>query len=621
MKFLLRGRICLLLMAALLTASGLAQGSAPKITKIDPPNWWVGLPDPMLLVYGEGLKDATISVKGSGAKLVKTQASENGHYAFLWLQRKQTSPTLLHIIATNAAGSASADFEWKSRVPVKGRYQGFSSADVMYLIMTDRFATGHPGRYQRGYDPASPQGWHGGDLRGATQHLDYIQSLGATTLWTTPVYANGDVANTYHGYAAVDLYAVDKHFGDLAEYKELADAIHARGMKIVMDIVPNHIGVKHPWVADPPAAEWLHGTVEHHDPVKYNFEAMVDPHASPSSYYNITHGWFVDSMPDMNQENPLVAQYLIQNALWWIETAGLDGLRIDTFPYVGRAFWQEFHKTVHSVYPNLTTVGEVFNGDPTITSFFAGGVKQQGIDTGLDTPFDFPVYYAIRDVLLHDKPMTKLPEVMRQDRLYPHPERLVFFFGNHDTNRFISETGATPERLKLAFGMLATLRGMPEIYSGDEIAMEGGNDPDNRRDFPGGFEGKGGNAFHAGGRTAVQETMYQWTSQLFALRAKHAAMQTGAQQFVFADDTGLAYVRAADIASGCAAGHATDRVFVVLNKASESRAITVPMKGTALEGCSRVDGMYPANAAAAKVRDGSLVVEVPAMGFAAYQAE
>src|SRR4051812_28276661 len=175
MRFRLRSRVCLLLMVGLVAANVVAQGSAPKITKIDPPNWWVGLPDPILLVYGEGLKDANITVKGPGARLVKTRASENGHYAFLWVERKQTSPTVLQIRATNAAGSATADFEWKSRVPVKGRYQGFSSADVMYLIMTDRFATGHPGRHQRGYDPASPQGWHGGDLRGATQHLDYIQ--------------------------------------------------------------------------------------------------------------------------------------------------------------------------------------------------------------------------------------------------------------------------------------------------------------------------------------------------------------------------------------------------------------------------------------------------------------
>jgi glycosidase len=232
-------------------------------------------------------------------------------------------------------------------------------------------------------------------------------------------------------------------------------------------------------------------------------------------------------MPDLNQENPLVSQYLIQNAMWWIETVGLDGLRIDTFPYVGREFWQDFHRALHGVYPSLTTVGEVFNGDPTITSFFAGGVERQGIDTGLYTPFDFPVYFIIRDVLLHDKPMTALIEIVRQDRLYPHPERLVFFFGNHDTRRFLSEPGATPERLKLAFGQLATLRGMPEIYSGDELAMQGGDDPDNRRDFPGGFPGQKDNGFIAAGRTNDEHAMFTWTSRLFQLRSQHSALQSG----------------------------------------------------------------------------------------------
>ncbi len=597
-----------------------ASAQAPRITKIDPPNWWVGLPDPMLLVYGEGFQGAKFSVDGTGVRLSRTQVSENGHYAFLWLEGGSSSPQTLQIAAVSAAGNAKTDYLWKERLPPAGRYQGFSSADVMYLIMTDRFADGDPANNQPGYDREKPRSWHGGDFRGAEQYLDYLQSLGATTLWTTPVYSNGAMPESYHGYAAVDLYAVDSHFGTMADYQHLAQTIHARGMKIVLDVVPNHVGVLHPWVKDPPTQDWFHGTLAHHDAVKANFETLVDSHASPASSYDVTHGWFTDGMPDLDQENPLVSQYLIQNAIWWIESAGLDGLRIDTFPYVGRAFWRDFHQELHGVYPNLTTVGEVFSPDPTITSFFAGGVEQRGIDTGLDTPFDFPVYFAIRDVLLHGKPMTTLTETMRQDRLYPHPERLVFFLGNHDTKRFLSEDGATPERLKLAFGLLATLRGMPEIYSGDELAMQGGADPDNRRDFPGGFAGDDKSGFIAARRSSDQQAMFLWASQLFHLRSAHPALKSGAQQNIFADDTALAYVRSLDTSNGCASDRATERILVALNKGGESRTLTLPTAATGLDGCKELTPLFPSATPAVKGDSVHLSLVLPANGFVIYEA-
>jgi glycosidase len=612
----MKSGIRLLVALAVLVWSASAQ--VPRITKIDPPNWWAGMPDPILLVYGEGLHEAKFSVAGKGVALLRQQASENGHYAFLWLSGAQSSsPQQLQIEAANPDGAARVSYEWKQRPPSSGRYQGFSSADVMYLVMTDRFADGDPSNDQPGYDPAKPRGWHGGDFQGVLQHLDYLQNLGVTTLWTTPITSNAGMPESYHGYASVDLYAIDSHFGTLADYQHLAAGLHARGMKIVLDIVPNHIGVLHPWVRDPPTPDWLHGTLADHIGVKFNFAALVDPHASPASSYAITHGWFTDAMPDLNQENPLVSQYLIQNAIWWIETAGIDGLRIDTFQYVGRAFWQDFHRALHSVYPNLTSVGEVLDPDPTITSFFAGGVERGGIDTGLSTPFDYPLYFSLRDVLLRDKPMTALTEVMRQDRLYPHPERLVFFFGNHDVKRFISEPGATPEKLKLAFALLATLRGMPEIYSGDELAMQGGDDPDNRRDFPGGFSKNGSTEFAASTGTARQQEMFTWASELFHLRAQHPALQTGEQQNVFADEATLAYVRSGDISQGCT-DRAADRVFVVINKAAVSRQVSIATAGTALEGCKAFNPIGTITDPAVSVEDHSIGLRIPANSVALY---
>ena len=574
----------------------------------------------MLLVYGRNLSNARFAIEGRGVEIERSQTSENGHHAFLWLTTRNASAQHLRIRVSNPSGEASTDFELKAREPEAGRHQGFNTADVMYLIMTDRFADGNPSNDEPGYEPTAPHGWHGGDLRGIDEHLDYLQKLGVTTLWTTPILSNGKQPNSYHGYAAVDLYAVDSHFGTLQDYVHLAHDLHARGMKLVFDIVPNHIGIQHPWVQDPPAPEWLHGSVEQHTKIRYNIEELADPHASEADWFDITHGWFTDSMPDLNQENPLVAQYLIENAMWWIETAGLDGLRIDTFPYVGRAFWSEFHRQLHEVYPKLTTVGEVFNQDPTLTSFFAGGVSHRGIDTGLYTPFDFPTFYALRDVLLHDKPMTALSAELGADHLYPHPERLVTFFGNHDTKRFMSEKGASAERLKLTFVLLATLRGTPEIYSGDEIGMEGGDDPDNRRDFPGGFKTSSHDAFTDEGRSAQEKELFAWTSGLLHLRKEHDAFALGDQQELFSDATAIAYVRGHDLDRGCKA-HGPERILVVVSKDGESRTVDISTQNNGLAGCAVFRPLFPAGAQNIGVHAGNVSIALGANGAAIYAVQ
>jgi glycosidase len=323
-------------------------------------------------------------------------------------------------------------------------------------------------------------------------------------------------------------------------------------------------------------------------------------------------------MPDLNQENPLVATYLIQNAIWWIETAGLDGLRIDTFPYVGRAFWAQFHGAIHSIYPELTTVGEVFNPDAMITSYFGGGASHDGIDTGLDTPFDFPTYFALRDVLLRGKPMTELESVLAEDHLYPHPERLVTFFGNHDTIRFLSEPNSNLGKLKLAFAFLATLRGTPEIYSGDEIAMEGKEDPDNRRDFPSGFAAASRNAFTPVGRTEAQEDVFEWTSALFHLREAHSAFTMGRQQDLFVDSTSFAFLRGANLETGCQGESAPERILVLANSSETPHPVEFPTEKTGLENCTVFTPLLPSSAPAIKSEGGKLhtIVESGAVLYA-----
>lgn len=592
----------------------------PRIDKIDPPGWWAQFPSPMLLVHGEGLRDAKFSVTGSGVTLERTQAAENGHWVFLWLDTKSASPQTLTITAIRNAGEAHWSYILAERSHDLHAHRGFSSADALYLIMTDRFCDGLSANDPPGDDRVAPRAWHGGDFAGIERHLDYLQQLGVTAVWTTPVASNGAMPESYHGYAATDLYAVDSHFGTLAEYRRLSDALHARGMKLVIDLVPNHIGVEHPWVTDPPAPDWLHGTLEHHRAAQHDFYQLIDPHAPYSAWRDVTGGWFADNMPDLNQENPLVSRYLIQNALWWVETANLDGVRLDTFPYVSRSFWHKFHAELHSVYPNLTTVGEIFRRDAEVTSFFAGGVVRNGIDTGLDTPFDFPLYFALRDVLAHNKPMTELTDVLRQDTLYPHPERLVTFIGNHDTTRFFTEASGSKAKLKLALGLVLTLRGLPQIYSGDEIGMPGGADPDDRRDFPGGFAGDSRNAFTHAGRTPAEDEIFRWASGLLAYRAAHAELQTGIEQNLYSDADGFAFVRGMDSA-GCIANGATERLLMVVNKAPQSKTLELPVEETALEGCMQFHPASEAPGEKPQLSNGKLRIEEAAESMTVFSVK
>lgn len=573
-----------------------AAATAPCVDRIEPPNWWATLPSPMLLLHGDHLDGAKFSISGSGVSIAKSQISANGHYAFVWLATGHAVPQETRIRVATSAGSVSLPFHLDRRTPAANA--GFSPSDVMYLIMTDRFADGDLSNDPAVSERAEPRGWHGGDFRGVQDHLGYLEQLGITTLWLTPVYDNDGGTQAYHGYSATDLYRPDPHFGTLGDLRALSNALHSRGMKLVLDTVPNHVGAAHPWAADPPTPDWFHGTREDHRVAGNGFPWVIDPHATWEEQRDVTEGWFANVLPDLNQENPLVRQYLIQNTIWWIEESGADGLRYDTFPYVGRAFWQSLNGELRVLYPRLTTVGEIFDPDPVVTSFFAGGVTREGIDTGLTTPFDFPMQFAIRDALSHRNFMSAgairhgdlraLEEVLGDDWLYPHPERLVTFIGNHDTSRFLSQPGVGVPDLKIAFALLATLRGMPQIYSGDEIAMRGGNDPDNRHDFPGGFPGDTQNAFTAAGRTPEQAEVHDWVVMLFHFRHNHPVLATGQQQDVLVDPTAFVYVRTPDMTKGCGTGGAHE--VVAINDADQPQDVTLDLDRTALTGCSLFTG-------------------------------
>jgi neopullulanase len=573
-----------------------ASSAAPCVYQVDPPNWWTAMPAPMLLLYGRNLKGAQISAHGAGVRVTRTQLSENGHYAFVWLSNEGSAAQTVTVHVVTPRGTLTFPYELEKRKPETIGFQGFSAKDSLYLIMTDRFADGDlsndgpaatsaSSSSDAAAERARQRGWHGGDFKGIEDHLDYLKQLGITCIWITPAYDNSGGRDSYHGYGATNMYGTDPHFGTVKDFQHLVDATHARGMKFVLDTVPNHVGANHPWATDQPAPDWFHGTVAHHDKAQSDFSPLVDPHADWQQQKDVTEGWFANVLPDMNQENPLVSQYLTQNAIWWIETGRLDALRIDTFPYVGRAFWQSFNAEIHDLFPRVTSVGEVFNGDPTITSFFAGGVARGGIDTGLWTPFDFPSFFALRAVLSHKEPMSHLEDIWRDDRLYPHPERLAPFIGNHDTPRFLNMEGVTTADLKLAFGILLTMRGMPQIYSGDEIAMRGGADPDNRHDFPGGFPGDTQSAFSAAGRSPEQNEMHDWVAGLLNFRNANPVFADGEQQDLVHDASALVFLRALDLKAVCNGGD-SHRVLVAVNDASEAATLNVDTAETALAGCT-----------------------------------
>ena len=559
----------------------LCVAAQPQVTKVEPPNWWTGFVSPvMVLLYGENLQDAKISASYPGVKIDKTQLQPDGKHAFVWLSiAKNAKPGNVALTLKTAQGTTTATLSLLARLPQQGRFQGVTRDDVIYLIMPDRFADGDPsnnmpkGAAPGTYDRKAAKAYHGGDLKGIQDHLPYFKDLGVTTLWLNPIFDNDNISETYHGYGAIDLYAVEDHFGTTAEFQQLVNAAHQQGIKVLLDMVPNHVGPNHPWATSQPAPEWLHGTTANHIDTDYNFPPVTDTHAVEKNYRSALDGWFANVLPDLAQENPLVAQYLLQNGYWWMEIGGVDGFRIDTFPYAPRSFWTKYLQGLQATYPNFFAVGEVYNFEPPTVAYFAGGQTGfDGIDTHLTTPFDFPMNSAIREVVNHNASAKKIVDVLRQDRLYPHPELLVTFIGNHDMKRFVTEGDGSTAKLKLGLSLLATLRGIPQIYSGDEIAMPGNDDPDNRRDYPGGFPNDTQNAFTQAGRTPEQQEVYAHTQGLLKLRREHPALRLGEQKHVVVADDYYLFTREAR----------GEKLLIVFYKGEAPKTLAVDLTDTSI---------------------------------------
>jgi glycosidase len=535
----------------------------PEILKVEPPSWWPAhsVNPVRLLVRGKGLSGAAVTSASPGLKAGPVTVNAAGTYLFVDVTiDPQAAPGPRAIGIRTAGGHGSIPLEILASLPRQGRFQGFSPDDAVYLLMPDRFANGDEGND----DPSVSKGlldrmkgrfYHGGDLRGVIAHLPYLKDLGATAIWLNPWYDNVDHRNEretydgqaitdYHGYGAVDFYGVEEHLGDLATLREMVDAAHALGLRVIQDQVANHTGPYHPWAIDPPTSTWYHGTPAKHLANTWQTWTLQDPYATPEMRRATLEGWFIDILPDLDQDDPEVARYEIQNTLWWVGVSGLDGIRQDTLPYVHRSFWKEWMGAIKREYPDLKVVGELFDGDPALVSFYQGGVARfDGIDSGVDTQFDFPLYFRIREAFGRGGSLREVAMMLARDHLYRDPSSLVTFLGLHDVPRFMNEPGASIASLKAAFTFLATARGIPLVYYGDEIAMPGGADPDNRRDFPGGWGTDPRNAFEAAGRTADEESVHAHVRALLLLRQATPALRRGRMANLKVADRTWTYAR------------------------------------------------------------------------------
>ena len=570
-----------------LSVAAFGQG-APQVSKVEPPSWWANhtINPVRLLVRGAQFQNARVVSKNAQLKVSNLKINSRGDYLFfdVTIPKNARVGKYEFEIAT-PRGKQSVPFEILAPLDAKTNFQGITNDDVVYLIMTDRFADGDPSN-NRDVDRRNPRAWHGGDFRGVMQKIPYLKELGVTAVWLTPWYDNTDDITTcdkpwcpmtsYHGYGAVDYYGVENHFGTFEDLRALIEAAHRNGIKVIQDQVANHVGFKHPWAKNPPLDDWFTPFV----PNTFNNSALLSPNASQSERDNLLKGWFDFSLPDMNHEQPEVARYQIQNALWWIGATGIDGIRQDTIQYMPRRFISDWSAAILRQYPKFWMVGEVFEEDSAQTAFFQGGrTGWDGVDTRLPSVFDFKLWRTSQEVFTGKKPARALRDVLKYDGLYPNVNNVTLLANNHDTDRFMSLKGATKEGARLHMAFILATRGIPQLYAGEEILMEGGHDPDNRRDFPGGWNEDKRSAFSMEGRNKDEQEMFDWTQQWIRLRKNERALTEGRTIDLIYDEDVYAFARISQGSSSRSAilENADESIILAFNRSSETKTITIDL--------------------------------------------
>lgn len=577
--------LLLLLFAVSACLSGrAAQAPAPEAgpAHVQPAFWWAGMANPRLqvLLHGEGLGRAEVGVSASEVRVERVVRPSGGNYLLLYLDTEGAAPQRFDIRLRLDGRTMRVPYELRERT--RRTRRTFDASDVVYLLMPDRFANGNTkndvvaGLRETACDPAVPDARHGGDMAGIAERLDYLADLGVTAIWPTPMLLNDMPTHSYHGYAITDYYEMDPRYGSNEEFRALVDAAHAKGIKVLMDMVFNHCGSKNFLYTDLPDSTWFnHGS--RYVQTSYKIAAVSDPHASRADALDAQDGWFVESMPDWNQRNPDVLTYLVQNSIWWIEYAGIDGIRQDTYPYADMEAMAAWNRALQTEYPGFNVVGETWLNHNVGVSFWQKDSRLAApANSLLPTVMDFPLMSLLNSALDEetndwDRGLARIYDYLSQDAVYADPMHLLTFLDNHDTDRFArtAEQATDFGRYRRALTLLLTLRGIPQLYYGDEIGMAANKakgDGALRQDFPGGrFAAGGADKFTPDGRTELENRYFDLTRRLLTWRRGHPAVARGTLTQFAVKDGVYVYARRAEGRT----------VTVVMNGAS--RPVDVPL--------------------------------------------
>jgi neopullulanase len=565
-----------------------------QINKVEPPFWWVDMDHHQLelMIYGENISQYKPSIENITIQITGVTRTENENYIFLNLDVSNAiSGTFkINFSKKGKKNNFSIDYELKERQEGSKLRKGFDSSDIVYLIMPDRFANGNPENDSHPdltdkLNRSDKGGRHGGDIKGIVDNLDYLEKLGVTAIWNTPMLEDNDARYSYHTYAQSDVYKIDPRYGTNRDYKNLASELHKRDMKLIMDYVTNHWGAEHWMIKDLPTYSWINQFPGYANS-NYRMTTQYDTNASEIDTKYCMDGWFVKTMPDLNQRNPLVLNYLIQNAIWWIEYAGLDGLRVDTYSYGDKEAIAKWTKSITDEYPNFNIVGEAWLYSSAAISYWQKDSKIaaiQNYNTYLPSVMDFTLQEVLTSVFNEkstwNKGIIRAYENFTNDFMYPNINSVFVFAENHDTQRINHLYNGDPDKYKLAMTLISTTRGIPQVYYGSEIGMLGNKDEgdgDIRRDFPGGWEGDPKNAFTKAGRNEKQQDLFEYTSKLFNWRKNTEVIHTGKLKHYIPENNVYVYFRY----------NKEKSVMVVINNNPENQTISLKRFKESLNGIS-----------------------------------
>lgn len=567
-------RYLLIIIAFAFSLSAFSQ----KPERVEPMFWWAGMKSPelQLMIYGEKISAADVSLKYPGVELVSVTKVQSPNYLFIDLKlADNVQPGKFDIqFSVDKKVVATYTYEFKARENGSANRTGFNGSDVIYLITPDRFVNGNPDNdwvegMREKPNRNNKDGRHGGDIRGIINSLDYLQKMGFTAVWLNPVLENNMTDFSYHGYSTTDFYKVDPRYGTNEEYRELNDELDKRGMKLIMDMIFNHSGSEHWWMDNVPMADWINNYPDYKI-TTHRRTVNQDPHASEADREAMVDGWFVPTMPDLNQRNPFMEKYLIQNSIWWIEYVGLEGIRQDTWPYPDKDMMTTWTKQVLNEYPNFNIVGEEWTVNPAIVSYWQKGkYNADGYECYLPSLMDFPLQNAVSSGLKNKGNLTdgliQIYESLANDFLYPDPDNLVIFPDNHDMSRFYVQIGEDVDLLKMGLAFFLTTRGVPQIYYGTEVLMrhEGDEHGNIRADFPGGWQGDKINAITGEGLSKEQKDLQDYISKIQNWRKNKQVIHNGKLMHFVPEDGVYNYFRYND----------DETVMVMLNKSETEKTV------------------------------------------------